>query len=349
VFTACDNKRSFERGSDGSTVYLDELNEAAKADARQRTVASLTRGADIFGLEVGDEVEILFNINRTPTRGPYHIRVGDELHIEFLSDSDKSRAVTVRPDGRISLPLLGPVVAAGQTPDAFARQLQDKYSGIVAGAQLTVNVSKSHSPLDDFLEVLGTGAKTRSVTEKVLPDGTLAVPLLQPIPARRRTLAEVQSEINRGFAAKGLNVYVSLVPRTLHAGSTFVLGEVGKPGRIDFSRPRTVLMAIIEAGGVSTSAAMSSVRVFYVGEDGTPHLRSINLLDVMDGLKLEQDMIVPDNSVIYVPPTELAQVGRFLDVILRDILRYNGAVLGLGYTINNNSSSSSNPFTPPTK
>src|SRR5947207_1328877 len=166
-------------------------------------------------VEVGDEVEILFNINRIPTPGPYHIRVGDELHIEFLSESDKSRAVTVRPDGRISLPLLGPVTAAGQTPDAFARQLQDKYSGSIPGAQLTVNVSKSHSPLDDFLEVLGTGAKARSLTEKVLPDGTLAVPLLQAIPARRRTLSEVQNEINSGYAAKGLNLFVSIVPRTL--------------------------------------------------------------------------------------------------------------------------------------
>ena len=38
----------------------------------------------------------------------------------------------------------------------------------------------------------------------------------------------------------------------------------------------------------------------------------------MEGLKLEEDMIVPSNAVIYVPPTELAKTGRFLDAVLRE-------------------------------
>ena len=34
--TACENTRSFERASDGSTVYIDQLSDAAKAEARDR-------------------------------------------------------------------------------------------------------------------------------------------------------------------------------------------------------------------------------------------------------------------------------------------------------------------------
>jgi len=53
-------------------------------------------------------------------------------------------------------------------------------------------------------------------------------------------------------------------------------------------------------------------------------MRSVNLKDVIEGLRLEEDMIVPNNSVIYVPPTELAKTGRLLDAVLRDILRFQG-------------------------
>jgi protein involved in polysaccharide export with SLBB domain len=332
--TACDT-RSFERSTDGSKIYLDELSEAAKSEARQKIVVSLVKGTQAFYLEVGDEVDIFFNVNRKPTPGEYVIRVGDQLRIEFLSESENARTVTVRPDGRISLPLIGPVVATGHTADALARQLQERYRGVVAGAQITVNVTETHSPLQDFLDMLGATSKGRSITDKVLPDGTISVPLLPPLKARGRTLTDLQNEINASYGARGLNLFVSLVPRALHSGSTYVLGEVAKPGRFDIERPRTVTMAIAQAGGINTSGAPSSVRVFYVGADGEPRVRSINLNEVMNDLKLEQDMIVPDNSIIYVPTNELAQAGRLMDAVVRDILRFNGTALGLGLNLDN--------------
>jgi hypothetical protein len=67
-----------------------------------------------------------------------------------------------------------------------------------------------------------------------------------------------------------------------------------------------------------------AVRVFYIEANQQPHLRSVNLKDEIDGLRLDEDMIVPANSVIYVPPTELAKTGPFLDSVLRDILRFQG-------------------------
>jgi protein involved in polysaccharide export with SLBB domain len=331
--TACESTRSFERAGDGTTIYIDQLSDTAKTEARLKVAANLTRGVGVYDVEVGDELEIFFHINRNPTAIEYLIRVGDKLRIEFLSESENARTVQVRPDGRISLPLIGPVVASGQTADALARQLQQRYSGVLTGAQITVNVTEPHSPVEDFLEMLGT-TKGRSIVIKVLPDGTISLPLLPPLKARGRTLKELQGEIDAGYARLGLKLYVSVVPRTLHAGSTFVLGEVSKPGRIELERPRTVLMAVAQAGGITTGGSSSSVRLFYVGDDGMPRVRSINLWNVMDDLKLEEDMIVPDNSIIYVPPTELAKTGRLLDAVLRDILRFNGFNVGGAYLIN---------------
>ena len=233
------------------------------------------------------------------------------------------------PDGRIFLPLIGEVMAAGQTAGNLARQLEERYSRVLTLPKITVNVTETHSPLDDFIDVLGSSTKGgRSLVLKVLPDGTISVPLLLPLKARGRTLEGLQHEIDAAYAAKGLDIFVSLVPRTLRSNATLVIGEVGKPGRIELEGPTTVLMAVAQAGGVLTTGSMGTVRLFYLGDDGAPRVRSINLGNVMDDLKLEDDMIVPNNSIIYVPPTELAKLGRLEDAILKDILRYNGLSVG---------------------
>ena len=335
---ACDSTRSFERSSDGSMVYFDQLSDSAKSEARLKLAADLKQAVSgAYDLEVSDEIEVFFYVNREPTAAPYAIQVSDKLRIEFLGDTDSTRIVDVRPDGQVSMPLLGPIKAAGETADALARELQQRYGKALNKPKITVNVTESHTPLDDFITALGTPSKGRSITVKVLPDGTISLPLLPPLKAYGRTVKQLESEIDGGYAARGLTVFVSLVPRTLRAGSAFVLGEVAKPGRIQLDRPRTVLMALAEAGGVDQSGAMSAVRVVYVGADGAPRVRLVNMDDVLDG-RVEEDMIVPDNSVIYVPTTTLAKTTRLMDAVVRDILRFQGFSIGGAYLINQSSS-----------
>jgi len=55
----------------------------------------------------------------------YVIGPTDVLNIVFWGDRDLSSEATVRPDGKITLPLLNDVVAAGQTPEQLRRRLAD--------------------------------------------------------------------------------------------------------------------------------------------------------------------------------------------------------------------------------
>jgi len=341
ALSACEAGRSYERRADGSIQYLDQLPAAQKVEARERIAQTLNRGLENYELQIGDEFEIFFAVARKPTRREYVISVGDKLRVDFLAGADNDRVVQVRPDGRISVPLLGPVMAAGKTADALARELERQYAGLLNNPHITINETETHSPIEEFIASVGT-QRERTVLDKVLPDGTIPLPMLQPIRARGRTVPQLQHDIDAAYAKAGLNISATLLPRNLRAGTALVFGEVTRPGRIDTDRPQTILMMIAQAGGVTNSGSLEAVRVYYVGDDGLPRLRSINLKDEIEGLKLDEDMIVPKNAVIYVPPTELAKTGRFLDQVLRDILRFQGFSLGATYLINqpNNGGSS---------
>ncbi len=59
---------------------------------------------------------------------PYRIQVGDQLAVKFYQNDDLNEVVVVRPDGRISLQLIGDVQAAGVEPAVLADRLQEAYA-----------------------------------------------------------------------------------------------------------------------------------------------------------------------------------------------------------------------------
>ena len=59
----------------------------------------------------------------------YHVAAGDKLRIEVYKDPQLSQSVQVRPDGKITMPLVGDIEATGRTPievrDAIAKSLKE--------------------------------------------------------------------------------------------------------------------------------------------------------------------------------------------------------------------------------
>lgn len=341
LLIGCEPTRSFEMVADGSLVYLDTLSEADKAEARETIVNGLNRGLEAYRLMEGDVVEILFHDNRQPTEEEYLIGVGDGLEIEFLNAPDYGREVRVTPDGRISSPLRGTIRAAGLTTRELAAIIREEYRGILLDPVVVVNIRDYRTLIDDMDEILGTDRSGRSKQVTVSPDGSVSLPFLPPVQALGQTLQDLKGLIDQAYASSGRNIEVSVLPQGIASGRIFVFGEVALPGTVISRRPRTVLMAIAAAGGVTLDGSMQAVRVFYIDEDRTPRVRLVNLANVLEKLWLEEDMLVPDNSVIYVPPTELVKAGRLVDQVVRDILLFNGFNVGFAATYNINSSGDS--------
>jgi polysaccharide export outer membrane protein len=75
----------------------------------------------------------------------YLIGPEDILNIRVWREADLSGPVGVRPDGKISLPLLGDVQAGGETPERLAAVLTEAFSKFVTSPEVMVSVASVNS------------------------------------------------------------------------------------------------------------------------------------------------------------------------------------------------------------
>jgi len=92
----------------------------------------------------------------TKAADDYIIGSGDNLSIFVYRNPDLSEAgVAVRPDGRISTPLIEDIVAAGKTPTQLAREIEERLAKFVQEPNVTVIVRSFIGPSDRQVKVIG--------------------------------------------------------------------------------------------------------------------------------------------------------------------------------------------------
>jgi polysaccharide biosynthesis/export protein len=72
--------------------------------------------------------------------GDYHVGAGDTLDLKFFYNPELNDSMQVRPDGKISLPLVGDVAVAGHTIPEVESNLKQLYSPTLARAEVNVAV-----------------------------------------------------------------------------------------------------------------------------------------------------------------------------------------------------------------
>jgi polysaccharide export outer membrane protein len=88
----------------------------------------------------------------------YTIGVGDLLSIQVWDQEKMSAKMRVRSDGRVSLPFLNDVQAAGKTPVQLAGELENGLKSVIISPKVTVAVEESKPPTLS-VSVLGEVAK----------------------------------------------------------------------------------------------------------------------------------------------------------------------------------------------
>jgi len=100
----------------------------------------------------------------TETAVQYFIGVDDTVRINVWKNPELSVTVPVRPDGKISMPLIGDIRASGLAPEVVARNIRKKLSKYIRDPNVTLTVTglKSHEYLTR-LRVTGAVKGARSI------------------------------------------------------------------------------------------------------------------------------------------------------------------------------------------
>jgi polysaccharide export outer membrane protein len=98
-----------------------------------------------------------------PADYTYIIGPGDSLEMFVWGNPEITRTVVVRPDGKISAPLVEELPASGKTPYQLARDIEKELSRYIRNPLVTVIVSGFVGPFSEQIRVVGEAANPQAI------------------------------------------------------------------------------------------------------------------------------------------------------------------------------------------
>jgi polysaccharide export outer membrane protein len=86
---------------------------------------------------------------------PYLVGPGDTLNVVVWRSPELSTSVPVRPDGKISTPLVEDLLASGKTTTQIAREIEQVLSRYVQNPVVTVMMTNFAGPYSQQVRVIG--------------------------------------------------------------------------------------------------------------------------------------------------------------------------------------------------
>ena len=284
---------------------------------------------------------------RVTAQSPYILGVEDVLEVVVFGNPDVSRTVTVRPDGMISLPLIGEVAAAGQTPEQLRQQLARLFASFVRNPQVTVIVRELHKVR---VSVLG------QVTRPGVYELTQGATVLDALAAAQGLAADaglgearlmrggdppVIVDLERLLLQGELALNLPLLPGDAlvipedPTGRVYVLGEVTRPGVVPLRGSMTALQAMTLAGGPTRRALLNRAHIIRRGRQAPAaatvtlatvtvakqsiagvQLLPVDLLKVIREGDVARDLALQRGDVLYIPenPIALENIGLLIGI-----------------------------------
>lgn len=271
----------------------------------------------------------------------YFIQSNDKLEILFESYPQLNEKVTVRPDGMITLPVIGSEIARGKTPSQLGGELSTLYSGIKGEYTIRSN---------DLLEVRFSSHPKLNEVQTVRPDGMITLPMVGSIVARGKVASQLKNQLQmlyseylknpklvvivRKASPKRILEYlnhpkVGVVVRKSSPQQIFIGGEVTRPGVFQLRDKMTAIGAIVEAGGDKVTGNMKQVVIIRKLSESEPvilvqNLESGHLGDSNSAQYLyraiENNITLQPNDLIIVPKTRIAVFNEYLNEYLYNVL-----------------------------
>lgn len=96
----------------------------------------------------------------------YVIGPGDSVQMFVWGNPEVTQSVTVRPDGKITAPLVEELPASGKTPYQLARDVEKELAKYVRNPLVTIIVSSFVGPYSEQVRVVGQAAEPQAIAYK---------------------------------------------------------------------------------------------------------------------------------------------------------------------------------------
>ena len=259
----------------------------------------------------------------------YRIGVDDELEISVYGDKDLGKIQSVRPDGKIDLPLAGAVQASGLTADELREELQQRLSKYLRSPQVTVIITKYNSKKVSILGEVKTPGLLRlssdiNLLEAISRAGGLTddADLAGALLVREGKILPLSFEklLRRGDFSQNVPLEsndVILLPN-IKDKKVFILGEVKKTLVATLKPGVTLIEALSMAEGFTVDAQRSNVLIIRGGL-GSPKIMEINVDEITKREQTAHNVQLQPGDIVYVPKTLIANVVQYF-TYLRDII-----------------------------
>jgi len=276
----------------------------------------------------------------------YRVGPGDELSVTLWQGGKPvENKVVVQIDGTISLPFFEALRVAGMTPREIDTFITKSFSRFVRHPRVDVRVLKAQSKAATILgKVQGLARGSTGPGTYFLRGRETVVDFLSRAggPTRDADLSRVQ--ISRRGKTMLLNLDRAIMQgdwsenAIVDDGDTifipslaqskrrvYVLGEVKKPGIVEFSGDIHFLDAVSKSGGFKDEAYLRDIRVVRSDRD-QPQIYAVAFDRLMKRGDLTQNMALRDKDIIIVPAEPIANWNRFLKKLMPTI---NTALVGV--------------------
>lgn len=185
-----------------------------------------------------------------------------------------------------------------------------------SGDEITVNVWRN----DDLKR-----------TVQIDPSGNIYLPLAGEIQASGLTISQLRGKIASGLSKYLIDPQVDINVSSLKSQKVHILGEVKSPGTFILDQKMLAWEAISQAGGFTTDANQKEV-LLVRSEKGVARVAALNIHDMLKTGKIDQDIYLRSGDVIYVAPTFIANLERFMqrfnNIISPFVALERGIILG---------------------
>lgn len=190
-----------------------------------------------------------------------------------------------------------PMKIAGQAPGSQP-QLQERYPRYQIEREDVMLISFPLSP-------------ELNQTVTVQPDGFISLQGAPSIYIQGMTVPQTADAIKRAYNGILRNPIVNVDLEDFQKPFFSVTGQVGKPGQYELRSDLTLAEAIAVAGGLAPTARQQ-VFLFHRANDQWYHVEELNLKDVFDGKKANEDAILKPGDMIFVPENKITKFRKYV-------------------------------------